>query len=444
MTLWSRLRQSFWFIPGLLCVIAVLLAEGLIHLDQQLGDSTLEALGAVITRVGESGSRDLLGAIAGSMLAVASTTFSITIAVLALSSSTYGPRLVRNFMADRGNQVVLGIFLATFLYCLMVLRSIRVLDDSPGDYFVPHLAVNVAVLLAVAAISVLVYFIHHISDSVQVWTLAEQVRGDFIDAVDKLYPADSRHDAGTAVVELAGASSPHESDGAVITSQQTGYVLGVDVDALVALAQEHDWIIEVKVRPGEYVIDGAPLARWWPPGQLEAELCASLTRTVRIGRARTPEDDVEFPALLLEEMAVRALSPGTNDPYTAINALDNLASCLVVLAARPIPPPHRYDGNGRLRVIAPRISLMHLLDHLLNAMRTYALSHPTVVHRTLELVEQVGNASESPAVRLQLEAHVRDLIEAFVATAAHSRDIDALSSHAGRVRAGLMKSFGTT
>lgn len=443
MTLWARLQQSFWFIPALLCVAAVLLAEGLILLDKRLDDSSLGALGAVITRVGESGSRDLLGAIAGSMLAVASTTFSITIAVLALSSSTYGPRLVRNFMADRGNQLVLGVFVATFLYSLMVLRSIRVLSDGTEGYFVPHLAVNVAVLLAVASIGVLVYFIHHISDSVQVWTLAEQVRGEFIATVNRIYPAESLQDASDAATEPDGAVPPNSSERAAITSRQTGYVLGVDVEGLVALAQERDWVLEVKVRPGEHVIDGATLALQWPPAELEDEQCASVRRAVRIGRARTPEEDVEFSALLLEEMAVRALSPGTNDPYTAINALDNLASGLVVLAGRPMPSPHRYDRDGRLRVIAPRISLIHLLDHVVSAMRVYALSHPTVLHRTLDLVDQVGQASGSPAVRRQLDAHVRDLIEAFTATSPHSRDLDALGRHADRVHASLLSPSGT-
>ena len=172
----SRLLQSFWFLPAVLCVLSVILAETLVVVDRRLADVDLGLLEILITRVGESGSRDLLGAVAGSTLAVASTTFSITIAVLALSSSTYGPRLVRNFMADRGNQFVLGVFVATFLYSLLVLRAIRIPSDGGGDYFVPHLAVNVAVLLAVLSIGVLVYFIHHISDRVQVWTLARQVR----------------------------------------------------------------------------------------------------------------------------------------------------------------------------------------------------------------------------------------------------------------------------
>jgi uncharacterized membrane protein len=437
MNLWSRLRQSFWFIPALLCLAAVILAESLIFIDQRIGDADLGALGLLITRVGESGSRDLLGAIAGSMLTVASTTFSITIAVLALSSSTYGPRLVRNFMADRGNQFVLGIFVATFLYSLMVLRSIRVLSDSSsGDYFVPHLAVNVAVLLAVLSISVLVYFIHHISDSVQVWTLAERVRADLLGTVDRLYP----DDAGEADGEGTGgpaAEKVADRDGEALTSLETGYVQGVDAAGLMAVAAEHDLVVDLRVRPGEYVTQGAVVAVLRPADQVDENGRTSVRQAIRVGRARTPEEDVGFPALLLEEMAVRALSPSTNDPYTAINALDNLATGLVALADRPMPSPFRYDSQGLLRVIAPRASLIDVLEHVLDAMRFYAVAHPTVLHRTLDLIAQVGGAAHDVTVMPRLDAHVRDLVDAFSATSPQGRDLEELNRHASRVRQGL-------
>ena len=440
MTLWSRLRESFWFIPALLCIAAVVLAEGLIYVDQRLAESELGALDFLITRVGESGSRDLLGAIAGSMLTVASTTFSITIAVLALSSSTYGPRLVRNFMADRGNQLVLGIFVATFLYALLVLRSIRVIGETAtDDYFVPHLAVNVAVLLAVLSIGVLVYFIHHISDSVQIWTLAEQVRTDLLGVVDRLYPEDAGH---VASGEKSDLPARLETDGVEATTRETGYISAVDLDHLLTLAQKHDVLISMRVRPGDHVTTGTPLAVVWPESEVPDELEGSVRQAVQIGRARTPHQDVEFPTLLLEEMAVRALSPSTNDPYTAINALDSLASGLVALAGRPMPSPYRYDDGGQLRVVAPHVSLGHLLDHLLDAMRIYAVEHPTVLHRTLDLLTQVGRACADPATRRQMATHADRLVQAFAATSPQRGDLEAMEQHAARVRDGLQDDPG--
>lgn len=435
MSTWTRLRQSFWFIPALLCLGAVILAEGLIVIDRQWGNDGLGALDFLITRVGESGSRDLLGAIAGSMLTVASTTFSITIAVLALSSSTYGPRLVRNFMADRGNQLVLGIFVATFLYSLMVLRSIRVLGEDDGTYFVPHLAVNVAVLMAVLSIGVLVYFIHHISESVQVWTLAEQVRVDLVGVVERLYPEESRDDERLPDPVEAGAA--RRAGGAAVASLDTGYVQGIDVDDLVALAHQHDAVISLTVRPGDHVTKGASLAVVSPADRAGDDVHAATRQAVLVGRARDPHQDPEFPALLLEEMAVRALSPSTNDPYTAINALDNLASGLVLLATRPALSSHRHDEEGRLRVVVETPHLLDILEHLMDAMRHYAIEHPTVLHRALTLLAEVGSASHDAGVRRRMAGLADELVEAFAATSPHPGDLEKLSVHAADVRAAL-------
>jgi len=435
----ARLRQSFWFVPAMLCVLAVVLAEALIFLDQRLDDVELGAFAVLITRVGESGSRDLLGAVAGSMLAVASTTFSITIAVLALSSSTYGPRLVRNFMADRGNQFVLGVFVATFLYSLLVLRSIRVRDEGSGNYFVPHLAVNVAMLLAVLAIGVLVYFIHHISDSVQIWTLARQVRTDLLGVVDRLYPERIGEDPRDVEDSSGGQDIPDrlDVDGVPLASQETGYVQGVDQENLLALANEHDLVISLRIRPGSHLNEGATLAVLWPPDRVDDDVLANVRTAVLIGQARTPHEDVEFAALLLEEMAVRALSPGTNDPYTAINALDDLSAGLVRLAGRRKPSPFRYDQQGRLRVVAPRIVLMDLVDHVVDAMRVYATGHPMVLHRTLELVEQVGAASGQPSERSRMDTQVQRLVEAVGLSSPQGCDAEDLNRHAARVRRSL-------
>jgi uncharacterized membrane protein len=302
--------------------------------------------------------------------------------------------------------------------------------------------VNVAVLLAVLSIGVLVYFIHHISDSVQVWTLAEQVRTDLIAVVNRLYPEGSGQDAREVEGEHAEPEVPErlDTDGFLLTSRETGYVQDVDLDGLLSLAHEHDLLVSMKVRPGNHVNEGTVLAVLWPPDDLNDNVRASARQAVRIGRARTPLEDVEFAVLQLEEMAVRALSPSTNDPYTAINALDSLASGLVMLAGRRMPSPYRFDRKGRLRVIAPAVSFVHVLDHLLDAMRSYAVQHPTVLHRTLELVAQVGAVCQDRAARDRMDTHVGRLVEAFSATSPQGSDLEALAEHAVRVRALLLGS----
>ncbi len=452
----ARLRQSFWFLPAVMCAIAVVLAESLIVLDEQLDEVDLGFLGVLVTRIGASGSRDLLGAVAGSMLTVAGTIFSITIAVLALTSSTYGPRLVRNFMADRGNQFVLGVFVSTFLYSLLVLRSIRVVDDDSGDYFVPHLAVNMAVLLAVLAIGVLVYFIHHISDSVQVATLAKSVRDDLVAAVHRLSPEEddsedgnrpgNRHqhldidhgDSGSAVAAAGDGGVDGGVDGARVTAGSSGYVQSIDHQRLLALAGTHDVVVELCVRTGHHLVEGDPLAVLRPTDRADDELESEVRKAVLTGPARTPVEDLELSVLLLEEMAVRALSPSMNDPYTAINALDDLSAGLVLFAGRKPPARRRYDEDGHLRVVTPTVVLTDLLDHVVDAMRLYAVGHPTVLHRTLRLVERVASASGQPEVRARMNEQVQRLVEAFELSSPQACDLTGLRRHADRVRQSLV------
>ena len=291
MSILQRLRERFWFIPALLCAAAFVLAEGLIALDRRLGDLVVpDWMSVVLYRVGESGSRDILGAIASSSLAVAGTTFSITIAVLALTSSTYGPRLVRNFMADRGNQAVLGVFVSTFLYSLLTLRSIRVIGDlgnQDAEVFVPHLAVNAAVLLAVLNVAVLIYFIHHISDSIQVSTLASGVRSELLRTIDRLYPADigrdrRRDDDGSADGALPAEVEAH---GVPMTAARCGYVQSIRDDELMDAARRHDVLIALRVRPGQYVLDDTVAALVHPPERAGDR----LAEAIEIGRASCRE-----------------------------------------------------------------------------------------------------------------------------------------------------------
>ena len=438
MSRWKRIRDAFWFIPALCCAVAVLLSEAMISVDRAIDGADLGPLAGLVNRVGEAGSRDLLGAIASSTLAVAATSFSITIAVLATASSTYGPRLVRNFMADRGNQIVLGVFSATFLYSLLVLRSIRALGDTDA-VFVPHLAVNLAVLLGVLSIGVLVYFINHIADSVQVWTLAGRVRSDLLDAVERLYPEGVGRDARELEDDAASAEIPGglDADGASVASREIGYVQQVSEDRLLAAAQRHDALVVLRVRPGGHVAEGTTLATLWPPERVDDELADEVRACVLTGSARTPEQDIAFSVQVLEEMAVRALSPGTNDPYTAINALDELSAGFARLVGRSIPSRYRYDDRGRLRVIVERDEPAELLELVFDAMRTYAKQHPTVLRRTLLLAEQVGRASRSPELHAHLRRQVRLLLEAYERSEPQEHDLLRLRQRAAEVQESL-------
>lgn len=436
---WQNARESFWFLPAVMCLVAAVLAEFLVWLG---GATTLNfgPLNTLVYRAGADGSRAVLGAIASSMLTVAGTTFSITIAVLALTSSTYGPRLVRNFMADRGNQFTLGIFVATFLYALLVLRSIRQMsldNDGPERTFVPHLAVNVAVLLALVSVGVLVWFIHHISDSIQVWTLARRVRVELRRCIDHLYPEDiggGRHDVG----EQRKNEVPGHDPGADVTSSVPGYVVEVDEKRLLKAACDGDVVVRIRVRPGVYCVAGSVLATVHPAARVQDELADAVRGSLALEESRSPHRDIEFAIQQMLELAVRALSPSTNDPYTAINALDDLSAELARLVARDVPSPDRYDGSGELRVVAPSVDRLHLMDLVFDTIRTYALQHPMVLHRTVEVAARIGGASDDSDVRERLAHHLTLLVAAYEGTDPQQVDLDALANDADRVRTHLL------
>ncbi|MGB3370516.1 MAG: DUF2254 domain-containing protein [Rhodococcus sp. (in: high G+C Gram-positive bacteria)] len=386
----ASLRESFWFVPALLGIGALVLAQALVSLDRHLVGTSVDVSGSLLYQVGASGSRDILGAIGGSMLGVAATSFSITISVLATTSSSYGPRLVRNFMADRGNQVVLGIFGATFLYSLMVLRSIRSIETD-GSVFVPDIAVNVAVGLAIVDVGILVYFIHHIAQSIQVATLSARVRDELSASVDALYPREQPSDAASS--DTISRPPVHTT----ILAQESGVIIDIDETAVLEVGCDTDTIIELHRVPGDHVVEGEVLADILTnrAAELEDGTTGRVREAHRIGTSRTPRHDVAFAVEQMTEMAVRALSTGVNDPYTARNAIDDLSVGLVAVVQRPKPCSARCDGTGAVRLILRRVSMASLIDHALDAVRIYGTSSPMVVHAGIRLADRVGRAAVS-------------------------------------------------
>lgn len=439
MSIVGRLGERFWFLPAVLSVLASAAAVGLVALDRVSQDRVAPGWADfLLYRVGSAGSRDLLGAIATSSLAVAGTTFSITMAVLALTSSSYGPRLVRNFMVDKGNQAVLGVYVATFLYCLLVLRSVRVLGD-PGaedaDVFVPHLAVNGAVVLAVANVGVLIYFIHHISDSVQVSTLVGGVRRELLATVDRLYPEHlGQGEARAGTPDLSG-------EGLEVTADRAGYLQSVAQKTLISTAHRHDLVVDLRVRPGDHVLAGDVLLVVRPAGTADDRVVRRLRRALLVTDARTPHQDIGFALQQLTEMAVRALSPGTNDPYTAQNAVDDLSAGLSELVSRPAPSPWRSGPDGVVRVHAPAPDVTQLLGTALDELRWYAAGAPAVVHACVRLIGRVGSHAQAGDDRLfrELLRHLDLFVDASEAAGHHPDDQARLAEHVRTTRQTLVR-----
>ena len=388
LAVWDTLRSSFWLVPTVMVLAAMGLAYLTTALDEQLKTSRLAGLGWIYTGSAE-GARSMLSTIAGSMLTVAGLTFSITVAALTLASSQFGPRLLRNFVRDTGNQVVLGTFIAGYMYCLLVLRTVRGQEDNA---FVPQISVTVGVGMALAGVAVLIYFIHHIAQSIQVAHLIARVGEDLDEAIDRLFPEQVGRSAAKGMRRQVAEDIPggFEHEAISIPARAGGYMQAVDNKRLLELATGDDLIVRLVRQPGDWVVQDRTLAHAWPPAHVNADLSQRIDNIFVMGSQRTHTQDVEFPIHQLVEIAVRALSPGINDPHTAMMCVDRLGAALWRLAGREFPSPYRYDEQGQLRVIAKPVTWAGITDKAFNEIRQYGRTSAAVTIRLLDTIALVA------------------------------------------------------
>ncbi len=385
---WDRLRSSFWFVPAAMACLAVALALCTVAVDKAVGDDWLEHLGWSYSG-GAEGASLLLGTVAGSMIAIAGTVFSMTLVAMSLASSQLGPRLLRNFMRDTANQVVLGTFVATFVYCLLVLRTIRRADEVA---FVPNLAVSLGLLLAMVSIGVLIYFIHHVSVSIQANEVVARVGRELEDGIGRLFPGHLGKPGYEPANVPGDADLPvaFRREARSVGALEDGYLQLIDADALMALAGQEDLLLRLECRPGHYLVQGQSMVMVWPGERVTEALVEQLNDAFVFGNQRTATQDIEFSFLQLVEIAVRALSPGINDPFTAIVCVDRLGSALCLLARRAMPSPLRFNDHGLLRLVAPGPTFAGIVDTAFNQIRQSARSNPAVAIRMLDTITQIA------------------------------------------------------
>jgi uncharacterized membrane protein len=396
---WDRIRSSFWFLPSVMAGAAVALAFATVALDTAVTNEWLRSRSWTYTG-GAEGASAVLETVAGSMITIAGVVFSLTLVALSLASSQFGPRLLRNFMRDTTNQLVLGTFVASFLYCLLVLRTIRRADEVA---FVPHLSVTLGVLFALVSLGVLIYFIHHVSMSIQADEIIARVSSELAAGIDRLFPKQLGKSA-------AGAARPRvpetfDQDARIVEAAGDGYLQLIDAEGLMGLAADEDAIFRIERRPGQYVIAGSPLLRAWPGERVTDDLAAKVNAVFVLGNQRTDAQDIEFAVHQLVEIAARALSPGVNDPFTAIACVDRLGSALCRLARRELPSPYRYDEQNRLRVVAPAITFPEIADAAFNQIRQHSRPNAALAIRLLDTIAVIAAAAQRTEDRDALRRH---------------------------------------
>ena len=432
---YERITASYWFIPSIMVVFAGFLAFGLVELDQYVprdffGNSPF------LFSAQPDGARAVLAAIGGSMITVAGTVFSITIATVVFASGTYGPRLLTNFMQNRGNQVTLGVFVATFIYTILVLRSVRdgASNNGYAEMFVPTVAIYGGLALAVLSIGVLIYFIHHVPSNIHISNVVADIGQSLLKRMETEFAekeeeeADGEREALWRQVPDCFRRSGRKQGGsggyAEVAADRTGYLQIVDRSSLVHAACDDDLVVRLICRPGMFVHPGRIIFDAWPAERVDDETREALLASIAAGNSRSPNQDINFLFDELVEIAGRALSPGVNDPYTAITCMDWLKAACCRLAGLRMPSRFIGDEDGKLRVITMVGGFPEFLEIAFGHLRQYASTDMIAGEHYLECLAEIAPACRSDEQR---EA-VREQMDRFLGLARLSLDGAALTT----------------
>jgi uncharacterized membrane protein len=379
---WRReaLRTNLWLVPLLEVIgaIALYFITHAIDLGAFHGSLTLPSW----VRFGTADSaREILTTLAGAVITVAALVFSIMIVTLTLASTQFGPRMLRNFIRDRGTQLTLGTFVATFVYATLVLISI---GGKRGN-FVPHLSITMSVALVCVSMGVLIYFIHHIAFSIQLPQVIASIASDLSQAIDVESSDGGALEAGPSVEELMRRM---EDAGGTVPAPASGYLQFISHARLVRLATERGAVILLLRRPGHFVVAGHPMATVWPPDAAPS-VSKGLRQAHITGPYRTLTQDLAFAVDQLVEIGIRALSPAVNDTFTALTCIDWLGESLCKVTTEWHPTRVHRDSHGYVRVITAHVSWTRLVERAFEKIRQAGRGMPAVLIRQLEALEKI-------------------------------------------------------
>ena len=427
--IWEELGATFWFIPVLIICFSILLSMGLVYLDSSI---TISREGWVRFFIVESAdsARSILSTISSAMMGVAGTVFSITLVALTLASSQFGPRLIKNFMYVRLNQVVLGLYISTFLYCLLVLNSI---SDSEGFTFIPSISILVAIIATVANIVLLIIFIHQIAVSIQADKVVSEISGFISKQIKTLFPEEMGEekekeeniDASTAIAAYRKQFS--------LKSPESGYLQYLDGEALIAKTSEHHALLELYCRPGKHLVKGEEVGMLFSNEVLSKKDIEKFFNNFVIGKTKSSQQDLEFSIHQMVEIAARALSTGVNDPYTAIVCIDNLTSIMCYLSQAKFPSKYRLDKEGNLRIIVDSVTFEGILDVAFNQIRQFSGESPAVIIRLMDALVTIYGFTTKESYKKAVIKHAEMVLSSGRQNFREKNDLDDLTKRAVKI-----------
>ncbi len=377
------MRATLWFWPAVAAASSLLLTMLLLHVRPAPG----ETWARWAWPSGTESATALLQAVAGSIMTATTLIFSLTVVALQLASQQFSPRLLREFARDRVTQVVLAVLVSTFVVAVTGLRGMD--PDDPLPVLVPVLVL----LLGIVSAGALLAFVGHIVKSLRVDTMMVSVRQEALATIEATYP---EHDDRSKEPD---ADQPAGPGGVLLLSSRSGFVKAVHPHVLVRAAQQHGVLIRLGVRPGDHVAVGSPVAEVGPcdgPGRVDRTgLTEAVEAALEVGFERTLEQDAALGLRQLTDIAVKAISPGINDPITAAHAVGYCADLLVRLQGRKLGPQQHDDEDGVARAITPDRDHRYYLDLVCAPVRRYGRSEPLVLTALLRMLRDcAANARE--------------------------------------------------
>jgi uncharacterized membrane protein len=413
-TRWSEARDGFWLLPATLAVLAVLLAAWTLwldtHIERDLGHAITWLFGGTA-----EGAWTLLQVIAGSLITVISVAFSVTLIAIQQASAQYSPRLLRNFTSDRANQLVLGTYVATFVYALLVLRQVREGTEETSA-FVPAISLFVAFVLAVVSLGMLIFYIHHITESLQLPFLLSQIREELDQQIERQFPETfgaNGADSPNARELLDQASQREGRSIQVVRCEEEGYLSRIDEAALQRVLERLSrdlglGLAAVPVPIGAYLRRGVVLLRVWTELTLPEDAPRQVRAAFQLGGRRSVAQDPMFGFEQMTDVAVKALSPSVNDPTTASQALDQIGAALSLILAREIPSPaRRFSPEGQCVFRVPDFA--DFVEAAFGRIRRASGSHVGIHLHLLELLAHLAEACPSAQRAEVLRHHVHEL-----------------------------------
>jgi uncharacterized membrane protein len=427
---WEALRTTLWFVPALLIILGVVIFVVTFSIDAAAYAHQIQLPAWLRNGSAQSG-RDVLIAIAAAIITVVGVVFSITILALTLASQQFGPRMMRSFVRDVGNQVTLGVFVATFTYSVLVLGSITI---YPHNGFAPNLSVTVAEFMMLVDVAVLVYFINHIAASIQLPEVIAGIARDLDDAINAEFPIAGVTDDTPARVRFDDATPPEElpvlieERGGEVLAAKSGYLQFVGYRQLAKIAKLVDAVIRLEYRPGHFIVAGRPIAKVFPR-EAAQQVDKALAKAHVTGPHRTLTQDPVFAIDQLVEIAIRALSPAVNDTFTALTCLDWISSGICRLSGRELTERVFRDEEGRVRLMGADWSYLKIVNRAFDKIRQAARGMPAVIIRILDSLTVVAHATTSAAQREVLMRQGEMVLVSASESVPETNDLDDIQTH---------------